>query len=52
MFLVNAPDAQKLQIDPGMKYDMIKDTGFWIATTDLNIIEGHHYYTITVKFSF
>lgn len=46
IFRIKAPDAQKLQIDIGKKYDMARDTGgYWIATTD-SIGEGFHYYSL------
>lgn len=48
VFKVKAPDAQKVQIDLGKKYDMIKDTeGFWNVTTD-SISRGFHYYTLLI----
>ena len=48
MFRVKAPDAQKVQMDLGRKYDMVKDTsGFWTVTTD-PIPEGFHYYSLIV----
>lgn len=48
VFRVKAPDAQKVQIDLGKKYDMIKDsTGFWGVTTD-PIVIGFHYYSLLV----
>jgi enterochelin esterase-like enzyme len=48
VFHIKAPEAQKLQIDLGRKYDMAKDTGgYWIATTD-SIGEGFHYYSLIV----
>lgn len=48
VFRVKAPDAQKVQIDLGRKYDMLKDTGgYWIATTD-SISEGFHYYSLLI----
>jgi enterochelin esterase family protein len=46
IFRVKAPEAQKLQIDLGKKYDMIKsDDGFWTVTTE-PIVEGFHYYSL------
>jgi enterochelin esterase-like enzyme len=46
IFRVKAPDAQKVQIDLGRKYDMVKDTGgYWLVTTD-SIGEGFHYYSL------
>jgi enterochelin esterase-like enzyme len=48
MFRVKAPDAQKVQIDLGKKYDMVKDAeGFWSVTTD-TISEGIHYYSLVI----
>ncbi|WP_420149266.1 alpha/beta hydrolase-fold protein [Spirosoma sp.] len=48
VFRVKAPDAQKVQIDLGKKYDMVKDTaGFWNVTTD-SISRGFHYYSLLV----
>ncbi|MBD2757088.1 alpha/beta hydrolase-fold protein [Spirosoma validum] len=47
-FRVKAPDAQKVQMDLGKKYDMVKDTsGFWTVTTE-PIPEGFHYYSLVV----
>jgi enterochelin esterase-like enzyme len=48
VFRIKAPDAQKVQIDLGKKYDMARDTGgYWIVTTD-SISEGFHYYSLIV----
>ena len=48
IFRVKAPAAQKLQIDLGRKYDMVKDTGgYWTVTTD-SIGEGFHYYSLLI----
>jgi enterochelin esterase-like enzyme len=48
MFRIKAPDAQKVQIDLGKKYDMTKDAeGFWSVTTD-TISEGIHYYSLVI----
>jgi hypothetical protein len=48
VFRVKAPDARKLQVDLGKKYDMQKDSsGFWTATTD-SIGEGFHYYSLLI----
>ena len=48
VFRIKAPDAQKVQIDLGKKYDMIKDTGgYWMVTTD-SISEGFHYYSLLI----
>jgi enterochelin esterase-like enzyme len=47
-FRIKAPDAQKVQIDLGKKYDMVRDTGgYWIATTE-PISEGFHYYSLLI----
>jgi enterochelin esterase-like enzyme len=47
-FRIKAPDAQKVQIDLGKKYDMTKDAeGFWSVTTD-TISEGIHYYSLLI----
>ncbi|MEO6232553.1 MAG: alpha/beta hydrolase-fold protein [Ferruginibacter sp.] len=48
IFNVKAPDAKKVQVDLGKKYDLVKDTaGVWTATTD-SISEGFHYYTLLI----
>jgi enterochelin esterase-like enzyme len=48
VFRIKAPDAQKLQIDLGKKYDMAKDTGgYWQVITD-SISEGFHYYSLLI----
>ncbi len=48
IFKIKAPDAQKVQVDLGKKYDMVKDTaGFWHVTTD-PIVIGFHYYSILI----
>lgn len=48
IFRIKAPDAQKVQIDLGKKYDMVKDKeGFWSVTTD-SIGEGFHYYSLLI----
>ncbi|HEU4902124.1 MAG TPA: alpha/beta hydrolase-fold protein, partial [Flavisolibacter sp.] len=48
VFRIKAPDAQKLQIDLGKKYDMVKDTGgYWMVTTD-SVSEGFHYYSLLI----
>jgi enterochelin esterase-like enzyme len=47
-FRIKAPDAQKMQIDLGKKYDMVKkDDGFWEVTTD-SLSEGFHYYSLLI----
>jgi enterochelin esterase-like enzyme len=48
IFRVKAPDAQKVQIDLGKKYEMTKDAeGFWSVTTD-TVGEGIHYYSMII----
>ena len=48
VFRTKAPDAKKMQIDLGRKYDMAKDTGsYWQVTTD-SIGEGFHYYSLLI----
>ncbi len=48
IFHIKAPDAQKVQVDLGRKYDMVKDTsGYWDVTTD-SISEGFHYYSLII----
>ncbi|HEY5825953.1 MAG TPA: alpha/beta hydrolase-fold protein [Cyclobacteriaceae bacterium] len=48
LFRVKAPDAQRVQIDLGKKYDLKKDTaGFWTVTTD-SISRGFHYYSLLI----
>lgn len=48
IFRVKAPEAQKMQVDLGRRYDMIKDTGgIWTVTTD-SISEGFHYYSLLI----
>lgn len=48
LFRLKAPDAQKVQIDLGKKYDLSRDTGgYWQATTD-SISEGFHYYSLLI----
>ncbi len=47
-FRFKAPEAQKVQIDLGKKFDMEKKAdGFWEVTTD-PIVEGFHYYSVIV----
>jgi enterochelin esterase-like enzyme len=47
-FNVKAPDAKRVQVDLGKKYDLVKDTaGFWKGTTD-SISEGFHYYSLLI----
>lgn len=48
IFRFNAPEAHKIQLDLGRKYDMIKDTsGTWEVTTD-TLSEGFHYYSLII----
>lgn len=48
VFRLKAPNAQKVQIDLGKKYDMLRDTaGFWSITTD-SIGRGFHYYSLLI----
>ncbi|GAB3280143.1 hypothetical protein GCM10027347_55170 [Larkinella harenae] len=48
VFRTKAPNAQKVQVDLGKKYDMVKDTaGFWTVTTD-SISRGIHYYSLVI----
>ena len=48
LFRTKAPDAQRIQIDLGKKYDMARDTGgYWQVTTD-SISEGFHYYSMLI----
>lgn len=48
IFNIKAPDAQKVQIDLGKKYDLVKNNeGFWRITTD-SISEGFHYYSLLI----
>jgi len=48
IFRIKAPEAQKVQLDLGRKYDMVKtDDGLWEATTD-SLSEGFHYYSLII----
>jgi enterochelin esterase-like enzyme len=48
IFQIKAPEAQKVQIDLGRKYDLVKDNnGTWTGTTD-SISEGFHYYSLLI----
>lgn len=48
IFKVKAPNAQKIQVDLGKKYDMQKDlNGDWKVTTD-SISPGFHYYSLMI----
>jgi enterochelin esterase-like enzyme len=47
-FRIEAPNAQKIQIDLGKKYNMVKDEeGVWEVTTD-PIVVGFHYYSLII----
>ena len=47
-FRIKAPEAQKVQLDLGKKYDMVKNAeGFWETYTD-SLSEGFHYYSIII----
>lgn len=47
-FRIKAPDAQKVQVDLGRKYDMAKSAdGVWTVTTDPQG-SGIHYYSLIV----
>jgi enterochelin esterase-like enzyme len=48
IFRVNAPGAQKVQLDLARKYDMVKNSeGVWEVTTD-SLTEGFHYYSLLI----
>lgn len=48
LFRLQAPDAQRVQIDLGKKYDLKNDgRGSWSVTTD-SIGEGFHYYSLLI----
>ena len=48
VFRVKAPEAQKIQLDLGKKYDMVKNAeGLWEITTD-SLSEGFHYYSLII----
>ena len=48
LFRIKAPEAQKVQVDLGKKYDMIREEeGSWAITTD-PIVEGFHYYSLLI----
>ncbi len=48
VFRVKAPEAQKVQLDLGRKYDMAKNAeGVWETTTD-SLSEGFHYYSLII----
>ncbi|MBB6325765.1 enterochelin esterase-like enzyme [Algoriphagus iocasae] len=47
-FRIKAPDAGKIQLDLGRKYNMIKgEDGFWEVMTD-SLSEGFHYYSMII----
>lgn len=49
IFKIKAPEASKLQIDLGKKYDMVRDSeGFWTVTTDV-INKGFNYYSLLIE---
>jgi enterochelin esterase-like enzyme len=48
IFRIKAPEAQKVQLDLGKKYDMIKNNeGVWEVTSD-SLSEGIHYYSLII----
>ena len=48
IFRIKAPEAQKVQLDLGKKYDMKKNgEGIWEVTTD-SLSEGFHYYSLII----
>lgn len=48
IFSIKATDAQRVQVDLGRKYDLVKDpAGIWTITTD-SISEGFHYYSLLI----
>ena len=48
IFRIKAPEAQKVQLDLGKKYDMVKNNeGVWETTTD-SLSEGIHYYSLII----
>lgn len=48
VFRLNALEAQKVQIDLGGTYNMVKDdSGVWTVTTD-SIGQGFHYYSLVI----
>jgi Trm5-related predicted tRNA methylase len=48
IFRVKGTDAQKLQIQLGKTYDMVKDDqDFWTVTTD-PLVPGFHYYSLVI----
>ena len=48
VFRIKAPEVQKLQLDLGRKYDLVKNNeGVWEVTTD-SLSEGIHYYSLII----
>lgn len=48
LFRIKAPDAKRVQVDLGKKYDMVREEeGSWAITTE-PIVEGFHYYSILI----
>lgn len=48
VFRVKAPEARKIQLDLGKKYDLAMNSeGIWEVTTD-SLTEGFHYYSLIV----
>jgi len=48
LFKIKASGAEKMQIDLGRKYDMVKNSdGVWEVTTD-SLTEGFHYYSLVI----
>lgn len=48
IFQIKAPKAQKVQLDLGKKYDMIRqEGGIWNIVTD-SLGEGFHYYSLLI----
>lgn len=48
IFRVNAPDADKVQLDLGRLYEMVKDEkGIWTVKTD-PLVPGFHYYSLVI----
>ncbi len=48
IFRIHAPEAKKLQIDLGKKYDMVRNAdGVWEVSTD-SLGPGFHYYSLVI----
>jgi enterochelin esterase-like enzyme len=46
LFKIKAPEAKKVQVDLGKKYDLVKNSeGVWEGITD-SLSEGFHYYSL------